>query len=258
MRPFERDSSPEQEYAARLATIFRFGETAARYQPHYTIANDVSDELFIRTEDGLHDLQKPRLEEGQRHIEALHETLLGFTGISAHKSYYDALEISRVYHDEHILNTAFAFHMLYLTIGGKQAAKAEQFIFQMNDYCTFREVRFLKFGGTTIADRIVYPRQDELTQEIDVYFARKDPSHSGTIQALINAALIGSEAAARHLRGVTSETATEESLKQLLRRVLDRHRVVGTHEDSTLQQGPPSDDELDMVTRILFRAVNAD
>lgn len=248
--------NPEAEYAARLETIIRFGQTAVFHETDYQVFNDVGGTFHVDAYDELHDLTEERLRLGQSHTENAYERVLGLMGISPREAYCDARLLVRYHMDDTGSDRFYKMHMLSLDIGGKQQIEARQFLLEWNDYFTGTGLGFLQFGQTILTDRQVYPKQDDLTRNIDRYFAEREYGNSWPLQSLISSALIGSKAAGRHIEGVAKETATDPMLKELLTQVIRRHQLIRKRPESELVPGQLSDAELDMVTRVLFRATN--
>lgn len=256
MNNLEVIGNPEIEQAARLDTMIRFGQLAVYQRPDYQVFTDIEGAFCLDVRDDLREFDEQRLQDGETHIRELHAKVLSLTGISADQTYYDATAVSRFYYDDSILNSTFLLHMVDIDIGGHKRAQARQFIFQTNDYYTLEETRLFQYGQTILADSNIHPRQDDLSRSVEDYFASKVGSNTWPLQALVHAALVGSQNAAQHLKGVTEETATEPELRQLLTRVVERSRIVTPRKDSEISPGPPTEDKLDMITRVLFRATN--
>jgi len=252
----EASYNPEAEHAARLETIIRFGRTAVFRDTDYQVFNDVSGTFHVDAYDELNELSAERLERGQAQIENAYGRVLGLTGINPSDTFYDARLLVRYHLDESSSDKAYKMHMLDLDIAGRQHAEAKQFLLEWSDYYTHTELGFLQFGQTILTDRLVYPRQDELTRSIDRYFGERGYASSFSLQTLINSALVGSMAAGRHIESVAKETATDPLLKELLEKVIKRHQLIRKRPEAELVPGQPSDKELDMVTRVLFRATN--
>lgn len=252
----EASFNPEAEYAARLETIIRFGQTATYKDTDYQVFNDVAGAFHVDAYDEQHELKAERLERGQTHIESAYDRVLGMAGIHPQDAYYDARLLVRYHMDESAPDKMYKLHMLTLDVAGRHHVDAKQFLFEWNDYYTYTELGFLQFGQTVLTDRQVYPKQDELTESIDRHFAERGYASNFSLQTLINSALIGSMAAGRHIEGVAKETATDPLLKELLGKVIKRHQLIRKRPESELVPGQPSDSELDMVTRVLFRATN--
>lgn len=259
MRSLERFTSPEEEYAARIGTILKFGETAVYSRPHYSVMTGEADgRLAITNHDGLYSLDSNRLTEAQRQIHDTLDVAAGIRGIVLQpgRRYYKASVVSRIYHDEHIPDRTFLLHMLQIELSGRTRTNLERFTLQSSDNYTITETSILKMGGRLTADRILYPRADELTEAIDTYFSGTTDYKFRPIHVQARAALIGNETAARYLQGIVEVPDTEPGLRLLLQRVIDRNRIVGVKKETYLSPGPPSEAELDRITKLLFRAAN--
>lgn len=253
----EQFTSPEAEYAGRLETIIRFGQTALSTDIDYQVFTDVAGNFQLDSRDELTEFDASRIETGRQHIEQVYERVLGLTDIKPEDTYYDAAEIVRYHYEGGVPERAYKLQLINMEIAGRHDIEVSHFRFEWNDYYTFTEIGFLQFGRTIMADRIVYPRQDNVTESVENYFADKTGSAAFPLRSLINSALIGSQAAARHLQGVAGESATDARLKEILQRVLRQHQLVRKRPESELVPGQPTESELDEVIRVLFRASNA-
>src|SRR5688572_14460165 len=108
----EESYNPEAEYAARLETIIRFGQTAVFHETDYQVFNDVGGTFHVDAYDELHDLADERLRLGQSHAENAYERVLGMMGINPREAYCDARLLVRYYMDETGPDRAYKMHML--------------------------------------------------------------------------------------------------------------------------------------------------